>query len=785
MDDKGSAKIKKVGEAADKAGKKGKDAAKKMTSEFKKTGSSVDGVSGSFSKLLVPLASIAAAVLTLKKLTSVVLDLARAFGEQELAVLKLEAALRAQGILVPGMVEYYSYLAAEFQKVTRYGDEAVIALMAMLTTLGVMPKDMEEATQATLKLAAVFGMDLQTAARYVAMAMEGHVTFLARYVIAFKGVEQGALSSADALRIINEELGPAAQAQAKGYIGTVDQLTNAWGDFREELGALVAPTLLTVIGYMRQLIEEVRDVLGLRTAEELLDQYEGISRQLKVATMQSSLWWKELQKIEKEGKKWFETQADYERRRSDVEEKYRDRAQKVLDLKNEQMKVEEKLAKILVPTMPKVPTPEARETAEEERKRIAKTKEMEAAILKLSNTERELLKIEKERALTMGVPEKVVNEWYRLNVEVLDATDKAKAKAKADKEAEKASAKLDVELKKAANTNKQLQDEYDNLTMSEEELIDKWEEEMLLIPKINEELVKQVAERRRLNLALEKTKGLLDKYKDLQKEIGKILDPEGAAKKAIEDRYKAWMKILDDMAEKYKDNDEKMAEIDELRAAAKLAYAKQLADLEESLWDKVTDTMSAAWDEAVRGMQRAFSDLFYNVLKGEMDSFEDIWKAFCDALVRAWSNALGAMVTNALFGQGGTGGFFGGLVKNLFGIGGGNWGAGGLGWAGTVAGSASGANSMVWLQKGGITRGPSIVGEAGPEAVVPLPGGREIPVEFKGEREAGQTVINNFFINAADAKSFDDMVRRNPRAIIKSVTENAQRAGPLRGALNF
>ena len=34
------------------------------------------------------------------------------------------------------------------------------------------------------------------------------------------------------------------------------------------------------------------------------------------------------------------------------------------------------------------------------------------------------------------------------------------------------------------------------------------------------------------------------------------------------------------------------------------------------------------------------------------------------------------------------------------------------------------------LAKGGITTGPSLAGEAGPEAVVPLPGGRKIPVEF-------------------------------------------------------
>ena len=44
------------------------------------------------------------------------------------------------------------------------------------------------------------------------------------------------------------------------------------------------------------------------------------------------------------------------------------------------------------------------------------------------------------------------------------------------------------------------------------------------------------------------------------------------------------------------------------------------------------------------------------------------------------------------------------------------------------------------MAKGGITRGVSIAGEAGPEAVVPLPDGRSIPVTMRGE---GTKVVVN------------------------------------------
>jgi hypothetical protein len=58
---------------------------------------------------------------------------------------------------------------------------------------------------------------------------------------------------------------------------------------------------------------------------------------------------------------------------------------------------------------------------------------------------------------------------------------------------------------------------------------------------------------------------------------------------------------------------------------------------------------------------------------------------------------------------------------------------------------ASGAQSFYGVPlpgfaRGGITRGMSIAGEAGPEAIVPLPDGRTIPVKMQGE---GAKVIVN------------------------------------------
>jgi TP901 family phage tail tape measure protein len=80
-------------------------------------------------------------------------------------------------------------------------------------------------------------------------------------------------------------------------------------------------------------------------------------------------------------------------------------------------------------------------------------------------------------------------------------------------------------------------------------------------------------------------------------------------------------------------------------------------------------------------------------------------------------------------GGGGLGGIFGGL-GDLFGGGGGNM---------VDAGVFDAAPNFMFA-KGGVSNGPAIFGEAGPEAAVPLPDGRTIPVTLSGGTGEGATV---------------------------------------------
>ncbi|RLA87312.1 MAG: hypothetical protein DRG40_00690 [Deltaproteobacteria bacterium] len=207
----------------------------------------------------------------------------------------------------------------------------------------------------------------------------------------------------------------------------------------------------------------------------------------------------------------------------------------------------------------------------------------------------------------------------------------------------------------------------------------------------------------------------------------------------------------------------------------------------DMLQQKHMETMGLlkqAVTDVAHEMRYALSDFFFKAAKGEFDDFADVWNSFCDSLLRIWSDYMAQMAMNFLFGPqfmggGGMGGLFGGLLGGLFGGGGGyyEYQVGYFAKGGILPGG------FKPLQHGGIITKPTLglIGEGPyPEAVVPLPGDRKIPVRFEGGRP-GQTVIIN--INAVDARSFEELCRRNPGAIVQPVLENINRAGILRAAI--
>ena len=161
------------------------------------------------------------------------------YAEQQLAEVKLEAALGKTSI---GLQRYASAL----QRTTRFGDELILQGMAQLAFFIKDEEQLKVATKATLDLASAKGMDLVQAADLVAKSVGSSTNALSRYGIA----AEGAVGSEERLLSITDEIanlfGGQAEATTESYQGAIDQLSNAFGDMQEIIGQRLAPTVMSL-----------------------------------------------------------------------------------------------------------------------------------------------------------------------------------------------------------------------------------------------------------------------------------------------------------------------------------------------------------------------------------------------------------------------------------------------------------------------------------------------------------------------------------------------------------
>ncbi len=168
-------------------------------------------------------------------------------GEQELQEKKLGQAMKSTGKFTEKTFKSFKQYAKELQAVTRSGDEAILAVMAMLQTFKLEEEVLKDATLATLNLAAATGQDLQSAAILLGKAAVGEIGTLSRYGI----IIDQAKFAAEGFQVVLDELavefGGQAQAQAETFVGRMDQMKNTFGDLREEIGDAFLPVLTDII----------------------------------------------------------------------------------------------------------------------------------------------------------------------------------------------------------------------------------------------------------------------------------------------------------------------------------------------------------------------------------------------------------------------------------------------------------------------------------------------------------------------------------------------------------
>lgn len=165
------------------------------------------------------------------------------YAAQESAQMDLAVAMKNQGDFTRANYRELLKYAAALQKVTTYGDETAIAVMANLKSYGMNTEELKRATEATMDLATAKKMDLKAASELVGKAFVGETGTLSRYGIIIDDAAEKGEKFDKVLEQINRRFGGAAQAQIETYAGQWKQIGNWWGNIAEKAGNLLLKVL--------------------------------------------------------------------------------------------------------------------------------------------------------------------------------------------------------------------------------------------------------------------------------------------------------------------------------------------------------------------------------------------------------------------------------------------------------------------------------------------------------------------------------------------------------------
>jgi hypothetical protein len=330
------------------------------------------------------------------------------------------------------------------------------------------------------------------------------------------------------------------------------------------------------------------------------------------------------------------------------------------------------------------------------------------------------------------------------------------AKEKKKKSSGKTEAQLAAE--ETAKLIKQFQDATAPAQTLSEKLQDQLDTYRALNPQVQEYLQGLVDQAK----ASEATTKALEDAAEWQEIMADSIDREIEAYNEAEDAQKTFQQSIQD----YVDSVERAADptLELADNIGKLQSALSLGLIDQETFDRISkfvtenekkaDEITEFWKEAARNMQDAMSDFFFDVMEGDLS---DLAGNFARTINRMVADLAAAQFSRYLFGDDfGKDGDIGGVVGDIFsGSGIGDFFSGLF----NANGNAFNQSGLIPFANGGIVSRATpfafgggqlgVMGEAGPEAILPLKRGSNGKLGVQG----GGNVIY-MTVNATDAGSF-------------------------------
>lgn len=181
-------------------------------------------------------AATAGAVTAIKKANEAIKETTELYRKQATAEKQLEVAAKNNPYLNSQSVQQLKDYASYLQSISTTGDEELIPFMAQLASAGRTQAEIQQIMSAALDVSASGMMSLDSAVSTLNKTYSGSVGLLGNQISELKTLTSEQLKNGEAVKIVADKFKGMSEEVAKAT-GSSQQLKNAIGDMKEEIGA--------------------------------------------------------------------------------------------------------------------------------------------------------------------------------------------------------------------------------------------------------------------------------------------------------------------------------------------------------------------------------------------------------------------------------------------------------------------------------------------------------------------------------------------------------------------
>lgn len=210
--------------------------------------------------------AVAGVGVAVKKTVDALNDCAAAYRQQTNAEEALQIAAKNNPYLNDESVYNLRNFASELQSMSEIGDEVSLQVMSQLAATGRTEEQIMQIMSAAADMAAVTGQDIVSAAQQLNATLNGNAGALGRQIGAINNLTKEELENGKAIELVAQQYKGAAAATADVEV----QLSNAWGDFKENIGRgwqqVTQPVKQFFLDTLDQINEAVNKTKNLKDA---------------------------------------------------------------------------------------------------------------------------------------------------------------------------------------------------------------------------------------------------------------------------------------------------------------------------------------------------------------------------------------------------------------------------------------------------------------------------------------------------------------------------------------